>query len=630
MAEDRVNLEQEVQLIFKAIDAGNNFLLSGGAGSGKTYSLVQFIKQVLKESPYSTVACMTYTNAAVREINSRVEHNNLKVGTIHDFLWDNIKSFQHELEQVVIEIANEKIDIEADKLAEDFFSEKDIQYKEYTLIREGIISHDEVLEVSERMFKKYKKLCDILRDKYKFILIDEYQDTSPAVVRIFLEHAKKSTKKNIIGFFGDAMQSIYDEGVGDIAAYVADGSVTEIKKTQNRRNPRLVFQLANILRTDGIVQEASKDVNAPNMKDGTVVDGSIRFIYTSGSESKLEELKDLLKWDFDKVKENKELNLTHNLIAPRAGFPRLMEIYDADKIIDYRQRIKDVIKKYKVEEDFSNSTFGEVIDFLKKNNLATQKEVAPTPGQQIFIDSNAALFSRALLIKYDIFRKIYIEKESLIDDKKEDPSALSKTGSKRDNLIKHLYKIQNSISLYENGHHNEFLRKTEFKIKSVKDKEHLRDVIEKIKSLTSSPIKDVIDYAHESGLCRKDDKYYQFADKNSYLHDQVVEVPFVEFQNLFKYLEGRTPFSTQHKIKGAEFDNVLVILNNGNWSKYNFQTLFEESGTESVLDRTRKIFYVCCTRAKHNLVVYYHKPSVKSLETAERWFGKENVTDLSA
>ena len=40
MVEGRLSLEPEVQEIFQSIDDGRNFLLSGGAGSGKTYSLV--------------------------------------------------------------------------------------------------------------------------------------------------------------------------------------------------------------------------------------------------------------------------------------------------------------------------------------------------------------------------------------------------------------------------------------------------------------------------------------------------------------------------------------------------------------------------------------------------------------
>jgi DNA helicase-2/ATP-dependent DNA helicase PcrA len=53
-------------------------------------------------------------------------------------------------------------------------------------------------------------LCDILKDKYKYILIDEYQDTEKQVVDIFLKYIQKlSDKKNVVGFFGDTMQSIY-------------------------------------------------------------------------------------------------------------------------------------------------------------------------------------------------------------------------------------------------------------------------------------------------------------------------------------------------------------------------------------------------------------------------------------
>lgn len=100
MVEARLNLEPEVQAIFQSIDDGRNFLLSGGAGSGKTYSLVSVIRQVIAENPTVKVACMTYTNAAVKEIEERVNHKNLNVSTIHDFLWDNIKHFQRSLKRL--------------------------------------------------------------------------------------------------------------------------------------------------------------------------------------------------------------------------------------------------------------------------------------------------------------------------------------------------------------------------------------------------------------------------------------------------------------------------------------------------------------------------------------------------
>lgn len=252
MAKGRIGLEPEVIEIFKAIDQGENFLLSGGAGSGKTYSLVQVIRQILIEQPLANIACVTYTNAAVKEIEDRVSHKRLKVSTIHDFIWDIIKHFQKELKKCLIQLLNDdevRISISGvDQVPEDFFNEKSIEYKEYLRLREGIISHDEVIILAYEMFKKYPRLGDILKDRFQFVLVDEYQDTNKAIIEILLNHLKDSNKTNIVGFFGDSMQSIYDNTIGDLTDYKEN--YIHIKKTQNRRNPQKIIDLANILRID--------------------------------------------------------------------------------------------------------------------------------------------------------------------------------------------------------------------------------------------------------------------------------------------------------------------------------------------------------------------------------------------
>lgn len=65
-------LEKEVVEIFKLIEDNRNFLLSGGAGSGKTFSLVSVINEIYYRNPVAKIACITYTNAAVHEIENRV------------------------------------------------------------------------------------------------------------------------------------------------------------------------------------------------------------------------------------------------------------------------------------------------------------------------------------------------------------------------------------------------------------------------------------------------------------------------------------------------------------------------------------------------------------------------------
>ncbi|KAF2338039.1 UvrD-helicase domain-containing protein [Flavobacterium ginsenosidimutans] len=642
MAEERLTLEPEVQEIFQSIDKGRNFLLSGGAGSGKTFSLVSVIRQAILENPTSKVACMTYTNAAVKEIEERVNHKNLNVSTIHDFLWDNIKHFQKELKKAIISLANNedvsKISIDDTNLIpENYYNnlEDGIQYKEYVRLSDGIISHDELLLVANYLFDNYPKLSSIVKDKYKFIFIDEYQDTNKTIIETFLIHFKKSNKKNIIGFFGDAMQSIYEDGIGNLDEYKGNDAnkVKEIPKKQNRRNPKSIITLANKLRTDGIKQEPSKDPNAPNMVNGVVKQGKVLFLYsTDGDIGKIEKfLQENHNWNFQNSKQTKELNLTHNLIAEKAGFRTLMDIYDSDPIIglktDILNKIKDNKKNNKPAiEILEDDTFDKVIDkFQLKNRQRELKKnilLADPTQLQLYNQLKDKLFSEV--------RKIYLNKDSLIDDKKQDKDDENKKGSKRDNLIKHLFKIQNSISLYTNKQYNDFLRITDFRIhiKSIANKRQLKENIDNLINVGEKTIEEVIFDAHEKGICLIDDKLIIFKEKNEYLYNRVKDVKFSEFQKLYEYLEGQTPFSTQHKTKGTEFDNVLVILDNGGWNNYNFEKMFLGTATQSVLERTQKIFYVCCTRAKENLAVYFHNPDAKVIQKATDWFEKENIIDI--
>jgi DNA helicase-2/ATP-dependent DNA helicase PcrA len=632
---ERSDLELEVQEIFNLVDSSKNFILSGGAGSGKTYSLVQVIIQAIKENPSSKIACMTYTNAAVKEIEERVNHQNLSVSTIHDFLWDNMKHFQSELKTVLLSLildpdSTVKAPTGVPVEEENFEKFPDgIQYKEYVRIHEGIISHDEVLVLASHMFKSHVKLCDILKDRFSFIFVDEYQDTSKYVVEILLNYLNQSHKKNIIGFFGDSMQCIYDDGIGNLNEYlqIEEPLLFEVKKKQNRRNPQRIITLANLLRTDGLEQEPSKDNQAPNMINGKVKEGNVKFYYSNNAN--IENVKTEIGWDYKDTTETKILNLTHNLIAPKAGFKELMEIYDKDKIIDYRNRVKKYIKDNDISIDTKGKTFGEVIRELKEGkDTSTIKKIAPTKGMQEYIDIKPDIYTYAIDLPYEKFLSIYLDKDQLLDDKKQDAEEESKKGSKRDDLIKHLFKIETNISLYKNGFYNEFIRASEYRIASITDKQRLRQKIDSLIEVGDQTIEEIINKASDFGICRSDDRLNRFIQDKEYVYNRVKNVKYTEFQNLFLYLEGYTPYSTQHKTKGAEFNNVLVVMDNGKWNKYNFENLFIGNGTPSVLERTQKIFYVCCTRTKENLAIFFHQPSDPIIEKAKEWFGIENIKEL--
>lgn len=641
VAEKLVQGNDELCEIFEHIKQGHNFLLSGGAGSGKTYSLVQVLQYISGLYPNTQIACITYTNAAAIEIKNRANIKNLRVSTIHDFLWDMIVQFQKEAKITLLELINTP---ESSIKNPNSYSpyqntfENGIQYKEYLRIDRGEISHDEVLVLANEMFKKYPRLCDLVIDKFQFIFVDEYQDTSPLVIEILLEFIQQRKKKNIIGFFGDAMQSIYETGIGDIDSYIESAVVYKVEKKQNRRNPKTVIDVANTIRTDGLVQTPSKDSSAPNMENGMIRQGSVKFLYsTSFDLSKVKLSSWVNGWDFHNSKKTKELRLTHNLIADEAGFSNLIAVYDNDPIVKFKEAFhKEAKKQGHIFSD--DDSFDTVV-----NSMPWIYKRVPHKGKShldvLLEDSTAkVLYEHIKDWPYSKVKKIYLDKDNLIDDKVV-IDGVTVREPKRDRLIQHLFKIQELISLFDNKEYNELIRRTSFSVQSIADKSKLKKYMDDLKTKTSESIEAVINYADSFKLCIKDDKLTDFIEKNDYLYWRIKDIAFHEFQSLYLYLEGYTPFSTQHKIKGLEFENVLIVLHNGGWNNYNFEYLFDakiestlnpsqKKSYPRILHRTKKLFYVCCTRAKDNLIVYYPSPSHNVLEGAINLFGIENCVNL--
>ncbi len=641
VAEKLVRENDELYEILEHIKQGHNFLLSGGAGSGKTYSLVQVLQHISGLCPNAQIACITYTNVAAIEIKNRANIKNLRVSTIHDFLWDMIVQFQKEAKTTLLELINNP-ESSIKNPSSDFpyqnTFENGIQYKEYLRIDRGEISHDEVLVLANEMFKKYPRLCDLLIDKFQFIFVDEYQDTSPLVIEILLEFIQQRKKKNIIGFFGDSMQAIYETGIGDIDSYIESGAVYKVEKKQNRRNPQTIIDVANTLRTDGLVQTASKDSSAPNMKNGMVKQGSVKFLYSMNFDLDKVKLSSWVKgWDFHNVQETKELRLTHNLIANEAGFSNLMAIYDNDPIAKFKEAFHKEAKKqgHILSDEDSFDTVVKSMPWIYKREPHKGKSHL----EVLLEDSNAkVLYEHIKDWPYSKVKKIYLDKDNLIDDKVV-INGVTVREPKRDCLIQHLFKIQELISLFDNKEYNELLRRTSFSIQSIADKSKFKQCMDGLMTKASDSIEAIISYADSCKLCIADDKLKDFINHNDYLYWRVKDIPFQEFQNLYLYLEGYTPFSTQHKIKGLEFENVLIVLHNGGWKNYNFEYLFDakiestlnpsqKKSYLKILQRTKKLFYVCCTRAKDNLIVYYPSPSPNVLEGAITIFGEENCVNL--
>ena len=629
-------IEPEVEKVFEAIKEDKNFILEGGAGSGKTFSLISIIEKISRDEPDKSIVCITYTNNAVAEIRERITNDKLKVSTIHEFIWSIIEQFQNEIKYCLIDLINDDeqkafirpLDYPSEgQLTVTYFENIRVDYDErysMSIIDNCVqISHDHILIVAEKMFSTYPKLCDILIDIADYIFVDEYQDTSPLVVKILMEYIQNRTKKNIVGFFGDSMQAIYDSGVGDLSSY----NLKKIAKAQNRRNPKKVIDLANKFRDDGLVQTPSNDDTAPNMYNGSIIQGIVKFVY-GNDINQLEILRGSQLYkelEFNAPSKTKELRLTHKLNAEMAGFSKLFELYNTDLFVKLITGIKKKINENKIVDN------GKLF-----KDLVEEAQIVVRKGGPLIVDeikSNPELLAFYDEIKTCSFEEVNnmskVNKESLLSYKFNGLSSRYEAGTDRDRILRRLDLVYELVKLYKTGKHNEFLRITKFKITSSRDKISLSKVMTEI-SAVDITIGKVIEIAEGHELISKDDLFTNFINnKGYYLWSRLKIMPFQEYVNSIDYLREYVSVITQHKVKGSEYENVLVLLDNGKWNQYNFDTLFGKgSSNENVQNRTKRLFYVAITRAMKNLIVYMPSNDRQIIEKAKDYFEQSDSVNV--
>ncbi|MBS9436120.1 ATP-dependent helicase [Photorhabdus noenieputensis] len=112
-------------------------------------------------------------------------------------------------------------------------------------------------------------------------------------------------------------------------------------------------------------------------------------------------------------------------------------------------------------------------------------------------------------------------------------------------------------------------------------------------------------------------------------------INYQEVINALNYIDNLTPFSTQHGVKGEEYENVLIVLGRG-WNKYNWDNFLIWSRTNNVpidkqdiYEKNRNLFYVSCSRAKTNLsLLFTQELSSNALYQLAEFFGENNIQDL--
>lgn len=320
-------------------DIDHPFKVFAGPGAGKTYWLINNIRNILKNSTRllaaSKIACITYTNVAVEEIQTRLDMtgDRVEVSTIHSFLYNClVKPYAHLLkyedgkylvnveqldghddhipsvgrilgnrqmsstvlknsidnkelhdvlaslewylngEDMILQPRNEWQRKRFKKLmATDFFYAYKAMFWD-----DGIIHHEDVLFFSYEILKNFPLIRGFVAAKYPYILIDEFQDTHPVQTKILKWISEAGT---VIGVIGDSAQSIFQfQGASraDFLEFKLPGQKNYAIK-YNRRSTRNIVNILNHMRgTDEVVQECYRGIDGSEVC--IIVDKSLEGI----------------------------------------------------------------------------------------------------------------------------------------------------------------------------------------------------------------------------------------------------------------------------------------------------------------------------------------------------------------
>lgn len=155
------------------VDSFKSFRFNAGAGSGKTYALIETIRHIVKnkfldlQKNNQKVICITYTNVAVREIKERLGSSDIVlISTIHDRLWDVIRPYQQEL----VKLHLEKLQEDAKKISEELLDQEDAKFKKYAKLTADQKTEFDVFAMAHR--KVYTTNRDANAGNFK----DAYKD----------------------------------------------------------------------------------------------------------------------------------------------------------------------------------------------------------------------------------------------------------------------------------------------------------------------------------------------------------------------------------------------------------------------------------------------------------------------
>ena len=261
-------------------------LIIAGAGSGKTRTVTFRIANMLSKGiPQSAILALTFTNKAAREMEERVKHitgrklSSLTVSTFHAFgvriLRKSIRhlgyrdhfSIYDESDKISLlkevcrelKVAPDAVDfwelsqtISAIKTGRSAWTRENEHYRRFYdeyhehLVLYNAVDFDDLIVLPLRIFREFPDVLESYRHRYRYVMVDEFQDTSIAQYKLM--KLLSETNRNIC-VVGDDDQSIYSwrgANYQNIVNFEKDfPELVEIKLEQNYRSTQNILAAAN-------------------------------------------------------------------------------------------------------------------------------------------------------------------------------------------------------------------------------------------------------------------------------------------------------------------------------------------------------------------------------------------------
>ena len=571
-------------------------LIIAGAGAGKTKTLTTKIAFLIEEknvSPYSILA-ITFTNKAAKEMKDRIHMQigdlakKLQVSTFHSFglklLRENYETLGYDKNFVIMDsddsltvvkkiikdmgydpkiynprairnkissCKNEMMSPEAyERLAVSDYEKvvKEV-YEKYNvkLQKNNSVDFDDLLLLPIELFKKHPDVLKRYQDLYKYILIDEYQDTNEAQ---YILTKLLSEKNRLITCVGDDSQSIYSfRGANYKNILNFEKDYKDAKTILLEENYR---STSNILDAANQVIKNNKMRKDKNLWTSRGIGEKIKY-YRAYNE------RDEAQYVIRKIKELTNRNVEYKDIA-------VLYRTNAQSRVLEEEMLKENMP-YRVVGSFyfySRKEIKDLIAYLRlihnyKDNVSLLR-VINTPKRGIGLKTIENLTRKADEAGISIYEAITSGKELQFKE-----------------LIERLKKVSEDLTLTEliDKVLDATGIKQELESEGTLESEVRLENLEEFKSITKS-------FEEREGLIS--------------LEEFLLEISLISDVEEYKDDPNRISLMTVHSVKGLEFNHVFVVgMEEGIFPHVN--SLMENSEIEE----ERRLCYVAITRAKDDL-----------------------------